>query len=114
MPPASLQSLNARYFYIVTFEIDPADEPLFNEIYETEHVPNILTVDGVQGVMRYRDHAPNEQGWLVYSAMYFIDEPDLPDTDRWKEKSDLGRWKTVIRPRLKSRHRRFGQIKQVA
>src|SRR5262249_29110426 len=60
----------ARYFYMVTFEIDPADEPLFNEIYDTEHIPSISKVPGVLGVVRFRDHEPNERGWLVYSALY--------------------------------------------
>ena len=40
--------MNAPYFYMVTFEIDPADEKDFNEIYDTEHIPNILHVPGVQ------------------------------------------------------------------
>jgi len=100
----------ARYFYMVTFEIDEADEALFNDIYETEHIPNILKVPGVLGVARFRDHTPNERGWLVYSAMYYLDRADLPDTEKWKTESDKGRWAPMIRPRIKSRQRRLGYI----
>ena len=32
----------APFFYLVTFEIDPQDEKDFNDIYDTEHIPNIL------------------------------------------------------------------------
>jgi len=99
-----------RYFYLVTFEIAPEDEPEFNEIYDTEHVPNLLQVDGVLGIMRFRDAAPNDKGWLVYSALYVIARPDLPTTPEWKAKSELGRWAPVMRPRMKARRQRLGSL----
>ncbi|MGQ0751330.1 MAG: hypothetical protein ACT4PS_12410 [Betaproteobacteria bacterium] len=100
----------ARYFYMVTFEIAPEDEALFNEIYDTEHIPNLLRVEGVLGIVRFKDAAPNAAGWLVYSALYLLTRPDLPDTPQWKTASDIGRWAPVIRPRVKSRQRRLGPI----
>jgi hypothetical protein len=100
----------ARYFYMVTFEIAPEDEGEFNEIYDNEHIPDLLQVDGVKGVLRLRDGEPNERGWLVYSALYLITRLDLPDTPQWKARSEIGRWAPVIRPRLKSRARRTGTI----
>jgi hypothetical protein len=99
-----------RYFYMVTFEIAPEDEPEFNEIYDTEHVPNLLQVDGVLGIMRFRDAALNDKGWLVYSALYVIARPDLPTTPEWKAKSELGRWAPVMRPRMKARRQRLGSL----
>ena len=100
----------APFFYMVTFEIDPRDEHDFNEIYDTDHIPNILQVDGVLGIIRWRDGVPNEKGWLVYSALYLLAREDLVDTPEWKKASDTGRWAPVIRPRVKSRQRRFGKI----
>ena len=98
----------APFFYMVTFEIDPKDEKDFNEIYDTEHIPNILQVPGVHQVIRLRDAEPTAQGWLQYSALYLIDKPDLPSTPEWRAKSDIGRWAPVIRPRVKSRSQRLG------
>lgn len=100
----------ARYFYMVTFEIAPEDEADFNEIYDTEHIPNLLGVEGVLDIIRFRDAAPNEKGWLVYSALYLLARPDLPTTPEWKAKSDLGRWAPVMRPRMKARRQRLGSI----
>ena len=100
----------ARYFYMVTFEIAPEDESEFNEIYDTEHIPDLLKVDGVKGVLRVRDGEPNPNGWLVYSALYLITRPDLPDTPQWKARSEIGRWAPLMRPRIKSRARRTGAI----
>lgn len=100
----------ARHFYMVTFEIAREDEAEFNEIYDTEHVPNILRVKGVVGVVRFKDAAPSAAGWLVYSALYLLTRADLPDTPEWKAASDIGRWAPVMRPKLKSRQRRLGPV----
>ena len=100
----------ARHFYMVTFEIAREDEAEFNEIYDTEHVPNILRVKGVVGVVRFKDAVPNTAGWLVYSALYLLSRADLPDSPEWKAASDTGRWAPVMRPKLKSRQRRLGPI----
>ena len=100
----------APFFYMVTFEIDPHDEAEFNEIYDTEHIPNLMRVEGVLGIMRFRDAAPNERGWLVYSALYLLAQADLPDTPQWKAASEIGRWAPLMRPRLKSRQRRLGPV----
>lgn len=103
-------SAKAPFFYLVTFEIAPEDEAEFNEIYDTEHVPNILQVDGVLQVIRFRDAEPSAKGWLVYSALYLIEQADLPTTPQWRAKSDIGRWAPVIRPRVKSRQQRLGDV----
>lgn len=100
----------APYFYMVTFEIDPADEKDFNEIYDTEHIPNILQVPGVQQVIRLHDAERTAQGWHKYSALYLIDKPDLPSTPEWRAKSDIGRWAPLIRPKVKARRQRLGRV----
>ena len=33
-------------------DVDADKEALFNEIYDTEHIPNLLKVPGVRGVTR--------------------------------------------------------------
>lgn len=100
----------APYFYLVTFEIAPEDEMDFNNIYDTEHIPNILQVEGVLQVIRLCDAEPTPQGWLKYSALYLITQPDLPVTPQWKANSDLGRWAPVIRPKVKARRQRLGRV----
>jgi len=100
----------APYCMTITFEIDPEDEAEFNEIYDKDHIPNILRLDGVEQIIRFKDAQPNENGYLVYSAIYFIAKEDLHETLEWKELSDLGRWGPVIRPKVKSRARRSGPV----
>ena len=98
------------FYMMITFEIAPEDEAEFNEIYDTEHVPNISRLEGVLEVIRFKDAAPNEKGWLVYSALYVLARENLHETAEWKALSDLGRWAPVMRPKLKSRARRAGPV----
>jgi len=101
---------NAPYCMMITFEISPADEAEFNEIYDTDHIPNILKLDGLLEVIRFRDATANDKGYLVYSALYLMATENLHLTPEWTALSDLGRWAPVIRPKVKSRARRTGPV----
>jgi hypothetical protein len=100
----------APYCMMITFEIAPADEAEFNDIYDNDHIPNILKLPGVLEIIRFRDAAPNEKGLLVYSALYLLARENLHQTPEWSALSELGRWAPVIRPKVKSRARRAGPI----
>ena len=100
----------APYCMMITFEIAPEDEAEFNDIYDHDHIPNILKLPGVLEIIRFRDAFKNEKGFLVYSAIYFLAKENLHETEEWKKLSDLGRWAPVIRPKVKSRSRRAGPV----
>ena len=100
----------APFCMTITFEIAPEDEAEVNDIYDNDHIPIILRLPGVRDVIRFRDAAPNEKGFLVYSAIYFLAREDLHLTPEWTALSDLGRWAPVIRPKVKSRARRTGPV----
>ena len=38
--------------FVASMDVDPDKEALFNEVYDTEHVPNLLKVPGVHAVAR--------------------------------------------------------------
>ena len=102
--------IGAPYCMMITFEIAPEDEAEFNEIYDNDHIPTIMKLDGVTEVIRFKDPGSNEKGFLVYSALYFMAEENLHLTPEWEALSDTGRWKPVIRPKVKSRARRTGPV----
>jgi hypothetical protein len=101
---------SAPYCMTITFEIAPEDEAEFNDIYDNDHIPTIMKLDGVTEVIRFKDTGPNEKGFLVYSAIYFMTKENLHLTEAWKALSDTGRWMPVIRPKVKSRARRTGPV----
>ena len=93
----------ADYIYLVQLDIPKELEERFNHLYDTEHVPNLLTVPGVHGCTRYRLDSADVDGAARYAAIYEIDSPDLPTTPAWKEQSNKGEWITDIRPHLTTR-----------
>ena len=42
----------AKFVFIASMDVDPAKEALFNEVYDTEHVPELLKVPGVLSIRR--------------------------------------------------------------
>ena len=43
-----------RYMFMVSMDVDPDQEALFNEVYDAEHVPNLLKVPGVHAARRIK------------------------------------------------------------
>jgi hypothetical protein len=42
--------INTKYLFVASMDVDPDKEDLFNEVYDTEHIPNLLKVPGVRSV----------------------------------------------------------------
>ena len=42
----------AKYLMIASMDVDAEHDAIFNEVYDTEHVPNLLKVPGVHAVSR--------------------------------------------------------------
>ena len=43
---------NSKYLFIVSMNVKSEYENLFNEVYDTEHIPYLLEVPGVNKVTR--------------------------------------------------------------
>ena len=88
----------ADYLYMVQMDV-PADlEDEFNRIYDTQHVPNILSAPGVTRCTRYRLESSDVEGMARYAALYEMDAVDTPQSSGWKAESDKGDWPQKIRP----------------
>ena len=95
----------SNYIYLVQMDIPSELEEDFNRIYDTEHIPNILSVEGVSSCTRYRLEGGDTDGVAKYLAIYGMASPDLPGTDAWESASDKGDWITRIRPFATNRSR---------
>jgi hypothetical protein len=101
--------IHSRYLFSAAMDVDPAQERLFNEVYDREHVPSLLTVPGVVAVSRYElqpltmsiggqlktiviENAPK------YGALYEIESPDVLISEAWAEAVEQGRWPAQVRP----------------
>lgn len=106
--------IQTRYLFTASMDVEPAREAIFNEVYDAEHVPGLLTVPGVISVARFKT-----QGFAMtiggqrktialenepeYSALYEIESPEVLITDAWAKAVDSGRWPAAVRPFTKNR-----------
>lgn len=99
----------APYLFTASMDVHPDQEGLFNEVYDTEHVPALLKVPGVISVARYRTreltmimagerHTIVIEGEPRYTAHYGLDSPDVLVSDGWAAAVEQGRWPAHVRP----------------
>src|SRR6516164_4811040 len=46
--------INSKYVFVASMDVDLHKEDLFNEVYDTEHIPNLLNVPGVRSATRVK------------------------------------------------------------
>lgn len=112
----------ARYVFTASLDVDPAKEELFNELYDSEHVPFLLEVPGVLAVTRVRSElgatmridgqtkALVAEGEPKYSAIYELESADVLLSDAWAKAVDRGRWPKEIRPHIRARRHTLKKI----
>ena len=103
-----------KYLLIVSMDITSPKEELFNDVYDTEHIPAILKVPGVFEVWRYKlePMKMNFGGEILevdqsnepkYTAVYEIEGPHVLKTSAWGEAVQFGRWANEVRPHTSNR-----------
>ena len=107
--------LNEKYLLIISMDVDADTEDLFNEVYDTEHIPAILKVPGVISVTRAKAE-PFSIGIAggvqevpigdnpVYTNIIEIENPEVLLSDEWSEAVQLGRWPGEVRPHTSNRN----------
>ena len=103
-----------KYLFFASMDVEPEKEDLFNEVYDTEHVPNLLKVPGVISVQRFTTEpltiklggeeksVPNE-GVAKHTAIYEIESPAVLVSSEWAAAVEAGRWPGEVRPHTKNR-----------
>ncbi|MBI4636200.1 MAG: hypothetical protein HY727_07600 [Candidatus Rokubacteria bacterium] len=103
-----------KYLFAAAMDVEPGREQVFNEVYDTEHIPMLMGVPGVVSVARFKTQeltmiiggerrtivVPNEPG---YTALYEIESPAVLTSDAWAKAVDRGRWPGEVRPYTKNR-----------
>ena len=106
--------IQTRYVLSASMDVDPPKEALFNEAYDKEHIPKLLTVPGVVAVARFKCEpvtiiVGGERRTIVfeneprYSAFYEIESPEVLTSPAWAKAIDEGSWPGQIRPYTRNR-----------
>ena len=112
-----------RYLFTASMDVDPEKEDLFNEVYDTEHVPLLSKVPGVISVQRLVSQPfqvamggelKDVDPWSEprYTATYEIESPDVLTTPEWSDAVEQGRWPTEVRPHTRNRRHILYRIMQ--
>jgi hypothetical protein len=113
--------ITSKYLFVVSMDVDPDKETLFNEVYDTEHVPNILKVPGVRAASRMAGEAfthsiggvqaRKEHDAPRYTAIYEIDSPEVLLSPDWQKHAEAGRWPAQVRPFTRNRRHHLYKVR---
>jgi hypothetical protein len=104
----------AKYLFIASMDVEPGKEALFNEVYDTEHVPMLLKVPGVLSVRRAvsvpltmsiggEKKSIVAEGEPRYSAYYELESAEVLTSEAWARAVEAGRWPSQVRPHTRNR-----------
>lgn len=105
---------NTRFLLTAAMDVDPDKEDLFNEVYDTEHIPELLKVPGVLAVHRLvavglqmsiggQTRSIVAEGEPKYSAVYELENAQVPASAAWAAAVEAGRWPAQVRPFTRNR-----------
>ena len=86
--------MSTHVLFLVRMDVAHDHEAAFNEVYDTEHVPNLRAVPGVRRAARYRQPSPV---YSRYLAAYELDGPAVLDSAAWKAAKSF-RFYQIISP----------------
>jgi hypothetical protein len=98
----------ANYRFIVSMDVAPDKEALFNEVYDQEHIPNLMKVPGVLAVTRVKglpfalniggERKQMTHSGPAYTAIYELESAEVLATTAWADAVEAGRWPGAVRP----------------
>jgi hypothetical protein len=113
-------SSTAKYRFIVSMDVAPDKEALFNEVYDQEHIPNLLEVPGVLSATRVKAEpftlniagAPKEVAVAgpAYTAIYELESPEVLASEAWGRAVEAGRWPIDVRPFTSNRRHVLAKV----
>jgi hypothetical protein len=113
-------TISSKYIFVASMDVDPDKEVLFNEVYDTEHIPNLSRVPGVHAATRIIGQAFElsigggtrtiVHDGARYGAVYEIDGPHVLVSPDWAKAGEAGRWPGQVRPYTRNRRHALYKI----
>jgi len=113
--------ITGRWIFTAAMDVDPDREALFNEVYDSEHVPHLRKVPGVVSVTRARlDTLRVTMGGETktvdtacrprYACIVELENPGVLTSAAWAQAVDAGRWPDEVRPYTRNREHTLHRI----
>lgn len=118
-------TITSKYVFIASMDVEPENIDLFNEIYDTEHVPHLLSVPGVNSVTRLTREPLKlaiggevkeivVEGEPYFTAIFELDSPDVLNSDAWAKAVEEGRWAGEVRHNTLNRRHVLRKVMNVS
>ena len=113
--------IKGRYVFVAAMDVEPSKEALFNEVYDTEHIPHLKTVPGVISATRLKidtlrvtmggeTKTVEPEGLPRYSCILELESPDVLVSFAFAKAVDAGRWSTHVRPYTRNRRHTLHKV----
>ena len=113
--------LAKKYLFVVSMDVQPDKEALFNEVYDQEHIPHLSKVPGVISATRLKidtlrvtmageTKTVEPEGLPRYSCILELESPDVLVSFAFAKAVDAGRWSTHVRPYTRNRHHTLHKV----
>jgi hypothetical protein len=113
--------ITTTYLFTASMDVESDKEALFNEVYDEEHVPNLMKVPGVVSVTRLEaepltlsiggeKRVVTAEGEPRFGAIYEIESPEVLVSSEWAEAVEAGRWPEEVRPHTKNRRHTLHKV----
>ena len=112
--------ITGNWIFTASMDVDPDKEALFNEVYDTEHVPALSKVPGVVSISRVKGDTLRvtiggetktvEPQSPRYSCIVELERPDVLTSAAWAKAVEVGRWPTEVRPFTRNRHHTLHKV----
>jgi hypothetical protein len=112
--------VGAKWVFMASMDVAPDKEALFNEVYDCEHIPNLLEVPGVLAVTRVKsepfalaiggERQPMPAASPRYTAIYELESPEVLASQAWAKAVEAGRWPTEVRPFTSARRHMLAKV----
>jgi len=111
----------AKYLMIASMDVDAEHDAIFNEVYDTEHIPLILKVPGVVSARRCQTVPLSmiiggekktivAEGEPKHSATYELESAEVLTSPAWAVAVEKGRWPAQVRPYTRNRRHTLRKV----
>ena len=111
----------AKYLFTAAMDVDADKEALFNEVYDTEHIPQLLKVPGVLAVQRFtlvplvmsiggETKTIVAEGEPKFTATYELENAEVVSSAAWAKAVEEGRWPAQVRPYTRNRRHTMRKV----
>lgn len=112
-------AITGKWIFTASMNVDSDKEALFNEVYDTEHVPH-LKVPGVIALTRLKTDTLRvtiggetktvEPEGPQYSCVIELESPDVLTSPEFAKAVEEGRWPAQVRPFTRNRRHTLHKV----